>query len=184
MSPAVAPIKGDTGGSLRSIASSCPASPPTSEATTACQMPSPCGSNSCAESPNTARRTSKAIMTAKNAVTMDSHTWFVNTRDNTRATSAPLNAPVRTIARTVAEALPSTRAILFRASQRYGCQRSITSCSKSFPSDRRQSFSSPAVRDRSGDLPVAVTPRLICEATSFCRFKAADRAHGLSVGLR
>ena len=37
MRPEVAPIKGDTGGSLESIASSCPASPPTRQATMACQ---------------------------------------------------------------------------------------------------------------------------------------------------
>ena len=95
MRPEVAPIRGDTGGSLKSIASSCPASPPTRQATIACQKPSPVGVNCCALEPNTTRRTSNAIATATNDVTMDSHTWFVNTLANTRPTSAPLNAPVK-----------------------------------------------------------------------------------------
>ena len=134
-SPEVAPIKGDTGGSLRSIASSCPASPPINEATMACQKPSPCGSNSWKVDPNTARRTSNAIATATNAVTMASHTWFVNTLANTRPTSAPLNAPVRTIARTLAETEPSIRAILFRAF--FACQSFLIE-NRRFRSDQRQ----------------------------------------------
>jgi len=85
MRPEVAPIKGDTGGSLKSIASSCSASPPTRQATMACQKPSPVGVNCCALEPNTTRRTSKAIATATNAVTMASQTWFVNTASQHKA---------------------------------------------------------------------------------------------------
>lgn len=112
MSPEVAPINGDTAGSLRSMASSCPASPPTKVATRACQSSSWRGINSRKGDPKTTRRTSKAMATAANAVTMASQTWFANTLANTRPASAPLNAPTSTIERTLAETEPSVRGIL------------------------------------------------------------------------
>ena len=112
MSPEVAPINGDTGASRRSRANSCPASPPIKEATRACQSSSRRGINSCKGDPNTTRRTSNAVATATNAVTMASQTWFANTLANTRPASAPLKAPTNSIVRTLAETEPSVRGIL------------------------------------------------------------------------
>jgi hypothetical protein len=108
-SPEVAPIKGDTGGSLRSMASSCPASPPINVATATCKRSSSGGKRSCTRDLNMICRTTKAIKTAANAASMANQIWFVTMLANTRPASAPLNPPAMTIARTLAETKPSTR---------------------------------------------------------------------------
>lgn len=108
-SPEVAPIKGDTGGSLRSMASSCPASPPINVATATCKRSSSGGKRSCTRGLNMICRTTKAIKTAANAASMANQIWFVTLLANTRPASAPLNPPAMTIARTLAETKPPTR---------------------------------------------------------------------------
>jgi hypothetical protein len=108
-SPEIAPINGDGGGSLKSTASSCPASPPIKDEIATSQRPSPGGSKSWPWVLNRKCRTTRAITIAKNAVSMANQSWFVKTLANTRPARPPPNAPVRIIAITLAEAKPLVR---------------------------------------------------------------------------
>ena len=107
--PASPPIKGDGGGSVRSTASSCPASPPRNEATATCKTVSAGGKANCRWEPRTTCWTINARTTATNAATMANHTWLVSTLANTRPAKAPPNAPITTIPRTLADAKPLMR---------------------------------------------------------------------------
>ena len=159
MSPEAAPINGDTGGSLRSIASSCPASPPIKEATSACQSSSWRGINCSKVDPNTTQRTSKAMATATNAATIASQTWFANTLANTRPATAPLKAPTSTIMRTLAETETSIRGYSISWSGLSAICKSRNS--KFFPSDDRNKAGLPQRRASSAAFKGRVAKALI-----------------------
>src|ERR1700722_14289746 len=104
--PEKAPTKADDGGLVRSTLSSCPASPPISEATIAFQITT-CDHNlSLTDDPRMARPTSRANTTAMSALMTANQTWFIDMLASTSPVIAPLKAPTRSMARTLADTRP------------------------------------------------------------------------------